>query len=487
MVQKRGLIFIFTISCITFIISLFTFLAFAVFNVGFLYRYPINTIEKIDNVWTLSKNKKNIVLIMSDMMGGIDIASILKSNCHLVNNFQGFTNYRNLITTHTGTNAAVLNLWAGYNFNVHNKNHHSDFKNLTFGQYMHKSLNILSTDFHNANWDVKWISPAYYHYNDLKSYWYSNWQAIEKDFQHLNVQALSGPDLAYWLNFKHFQDYQALNLPERVWEFDNHVNDIGLINALSKINVQKTAQPQFLTISSYAVHTPVIMNQAGQYQAALVDNSKNVYWSIEGFLKHFNQFIEHLKRQEIYNNTMIILVSDHGGKYASLPLIDKQYDLPATGNYNYDQIKKQSQTYPMFSRHLPTLMIKPFNSNDPLIDNYQDLLTNTDWLTFLQQYNQEINFLELIQANSSSKRNLFLKKIDDIITRKNLNLFSYGNDSWWADSMIKYLKPQGMFAGRSFIVKDNIFELANYKWAILDDDYYSKDDENMWNKNNDWN
>lgn len=438
------------------------------------YSYSYNSFNKVKDTMTLSKNHKNIIYIMVDMTNGFDVTSILQSNKKIANNFTGFTNYLNLITNNWGTNAAILNIFGGYDYNPYYKNHDLN-QNITFRNYMKNAMNVLISAFGKNKWEITAIANQYYHYNPKKSYWDSNWKTLEKDFQQYNLKAINANDISRLFYFQYPELYKDLKLPKKIFLKSSNVNFIPIISYLSKVEIKKTTTNKFMTIMDESNHGPIVMNQFGNYQNSS-NTPENIYNSTKGFIYKINNFISYLKKNNIYDNTMIIINSDHGNNNAqSLTMTNKNFNF--TG-IDYKDIIEIDKKYPGIIRAFPTLLVKPFNSTDKIKYDNDYLYTNADALTFIKEYNKEINFKIL----DETKDIRYLKQLKDIVLRKNIYLPSYKNDSLWNDNFIHYLTPNNGWGGYSFLVKNNIYELKNYLVSNDTKDYYNPDELNHWKK-----
>lgn len=453
------------------IITILMIIVIIISQMNNVYLYPFNDFAKVQETMSLSKNKKNIVYIMADMTGGFDVTSILQSNKEMANNFTGFTNYLNVVTNNWGTNASVPNIFAGYDYNTYYKNHGSQ-QDITFRKYMQNTLNVLFSAFGQKSWNISAVANQYYHFNE-NSYWDSNWQTLESDFKQYHVQAINANDISRLLYYQYPEKYKSLNLPNQIFFKSSNINFIPITSYLSMTNIKETENNKFLTIMDESNHVPVIMNQFGNYQSADL-TIKNIYNSTKGFLNKINDFITYLKINNAYDNTMIVINSDHGNNgTGSLPVSDSNYN--HTG-INYQDIKLIEKKYSGFTRAFPTLLVKPFNKNEPLSYDNSYLYTNADVLSFIKEYNNNVDFIELDQTKDPR----YLKQLSDISNRNDVYLPSYKNDWTWNDNFTHYPLPNSGLGGYSFLVKKSIYDKNNYLVSKDIKDYYSPDNLNDW-------
>ncbi|MBE4704367.1 sulfatase-like hydrolase/transferase [Spiroplasma platyhelix] len=453
-----------------------TIIIIAVSTIFSPYRYPFNTFAKVEATMTLSKNKKNVVYIMIDMTTGFDVTSILQSNPEMANNFSGFTNYLNVISTNWGTNASVPNIFGGYDFNPYYKNHGpAEIESIKFKDYMKNAMNILISAFGQSNWDLSAIGNQYYNYNSNKSYWDSNWETLESDFKEYNLKAINSNDVTRLLYYQYPNLYKKINLPNQFFLKSSNANFISISEYLSHCKIQDTENNKFMTIMNESNHSPTVMDQFGNYQTSNV-TIENIYKSTTGFVTKINNFISYLKANNIYDNTMIVINSDHGNNgTGSLPIANSAYN--HTG-IDYQDIVTIEKKYPSFTRAFPVLLVKPFSKTTAIEYDNNYLYTNTDILSFIKEYNNDVIFNLLDQTKDPR----FLKQLSDIQARSNVYMPSYHNDSLWSDDFNHYLNPDSGFGGVSFLVKQSIYQLANYLVAKDLKDYYSPDALENWNQ-----
>lgn len=465
----------FTLIIIFLIINLIlvvTMILVGLFVSGSNYLYPFNTFEKVEDTLSLSKNQKNVIYIMLDMTTGLDVTSILQSTPEFAENFTGFTNYLNVVTTNWGTNASVPNIFGGYDFNPYYKNY-GPMKDIDFKEYMTRAMNILFSAFGAKEWAISAVGNQYYNYNGRRSYWDSNWETLEKDFAQYHVQAINSNDISRLIYYQNPELYQQLKLPENIFLKSSNANFIPMTTYLSQAKIEETQTNKFIMMMDESNHSPTVMDEAGNYESSPV-TIKNIYRSTTGFVRKINNFISYLKTNGIYDNTMIVINSDHGNNgTGSLPVADPSYN--HTG-IDYQAIATIQKQYPKFTRGFPILLVKPFNETSPIKYDNGNLYTNTDALTFIKEYNPDVEFSLLNQTADPR----YLKKLSDAAARSEVYMPSYNNDSLWNDNFIHYLTPDSGFGGYSFLVKKSIYDLQNYLVARDLKDYYAPDDLAHW-------
>ena len=146
-------------------------------------------------------------------------------------------------------------------------------------------------------------------------------------------------------------------------------------------------------------------------------------------LKQISQFITFLKENNVYDNTRLILVSDHGIGYRG-----KNFTTEYIGGYSKDHLN-------------PLLMVKDFNAKDEIkIDN--KFMTNAD-VPFLATKGIIKNPVNPFTGNEISEKykengvKVTFEELFKTYHSKNQNYFTVPDNSWYT-------------------VKDNIFVDSNW-------------------------
>ena len=142
------------------------------------------------------------------------------------------------------------------------------------------------------------------------------------------------------------------------------------------------------------------------------------------------QYLDYLKHSEVYNNSRIIIMSDHGNKYVRFPEYS-DFNNEIVVNFN------------------PLLMVKDFNQNSDLkIDN--TFMTNADVPYIATKdiiSNPQNPFTGKILSSNSKLNGVYV-----YMDHKNWNAYQFTSNRVILDSLPKIMH-----------VKDNIFNEANWK------------------------
>jgi YidC/Oxa1 family membrane protein insertase len=325
----------------------------------------------VSPIFSLSRTGKNIVVLMLDRAISVFMPFIFEETPELKEIYSGFTFYPNTVSFNGYTRIGAPPIYGGYEYTPEGINKRT---NIPLVEKHNQSLIMLPRIFHENGFSVCVTDPPYANYNqksdlsifnawpDIKTYitdsqytdlWLSEnelnlpetgaiikrnmfWYSLIKGLPILFRQPLymdgnwcspvSSHSLGLTLNGYAVLDY----LPRLTEITDNNIN-----TALIMTN-NTTHEGSFLQAPLYV---PVsIVNNYGTTRFA-----KEVAYHINAAaIKRLADWFDFLKKENVYDNTRIILVSDHGPESNFVTKIG----LP----FNVDQFN-------------PLLMVKDFNAS----------------------------------------------------------------------------------------------------------------------------
>lgn len=299
----------------------------------------------------LSQNQPNYLYIILDEVYGQSTQDIFDNNKSLAKNFSGFTNYTNTAGIYPTTIVSVPAILTGELYN-----HTKDDINFLLKAFDHSPLLHKLGD---NEFDSKLITLPYYQCSPQK---FKNPPSFLPRFLG-NKMTSSCEEYLGFLNFSIFKATPdllkpylyvngrwSLNLsilregPTASWwirEFDFFAQHLHASNS----------SPTFRMFHTTITHSPVKYDKSCTY---LHTSPKPTY---ENFLSQDTcgfiqvaRILNRLKELNIYDNTYIIISSDHGRRYGVQPHLAQQFtsaDIPP---------KHHGLSH-------ATLMVKPFNSN----------------------------------------------------------------------------------------------------------------------------
>lgn len=350
----------------------------------------------------LSRNEKNVVVIMLDRAQGLLIPYMFKEKPELVDQFSGFTYYENTISFGNSTKLGSPALLGGYDYTPVEMNRRSD---LPLVDKHNEALLLMPLLFSQNGYNVSvWdpVSPGYQDIPDLSIY---------KDYPEIKVSLVEGTftddmqkQYAIDANLRNFFCFSLMKSAplclQRTIYNNGMYNQVSSDIYLSQIRESKSMAtgickifmeqyevlenlPQvtyisdeipgtFLHMTNNITHAPTLLRMPHYTPESYIDNTaydKNLndrfsangktlsepdmqqmahYHSNMAAMLQLGKWFDYLREQDVYDNTRIILVSDHGwylSQYAEELLHDDGSDALLN-----------------VSSYFPLLMVKDFNS-----------------------------------------------------------------------------------------------------------------------------
>lgn len=335
------------------------------------------TSSTLKPVYHLSKTGKNVILIMQDACLTPLLPEVFNEIPDLKNHFDGFTYFPNTTSLGSVTMTGSPGLFGGYDFTPYEINKRKD---QTLQQKHNEALLTLPVLFHNHGYDVTVSNLPYENYLEepvtemYKNYSYINrvntrgnfsriWYEkhnltknpyksflIKRNFICFSIFKMVPPFLR---NIIYSHKYWIANNP--YYETSEYVNSFSCLEFLPQI-IDTTAQrDSLIIIDDESTHADEFVESD-----LIPSNGSSIYKDDPIFKIHESVFLKYatlfdfLRKNDLYDNTRIIIVSDHGRGLSN-------HSLPE-----------------LFHPKLnATLLVKDFNSNEPFaIDN--TFMTNAD-------------------------------------------------------------------------------------------------------------
>lgn len=375
--------------CTIFLISLAAISGKNIISVqnSFRRNAPPDFSKKIEPVFHLSKTGKNVIVLMQDRYFSPLIPEILKNNPELNEQLDGFVWYPNTVSFGKLTMIGTPGIFGGYDYTPFEINRRAD---KTLQQKHNEAILTMPVVFHNNNWNVTVADLPYENYLEqpvtdmYKGYefinrvtthgtysdiWYARHgmkkspfmsEGIKRNFIWFSVLKIVPPFMRqiiyhkeYWISYNKFENSA---------KFIDNYSEIDLFPELFDDSSEKNA---FFLLDNEANHESILL-QAPDYVP--VENvtqfgpggNDATYSSMVGIILRFTNFIDFLKKNEIYDNTKIIIVSDHGMSRDTGTFDNKTQNFP----FNKDNMTA-------------TLLVKDFSSRGKLKKDYT-FMTNAD-------------------------------------------------------------------------------------------------------------
>lgn len=413
-------------------------------STGFFFKTGEEFNQKSDNKLitgeiAFSKDSKNIVYFLIDGFQGWFIKQIMKDNSELQDIYSGFIWYPNTISESNYTHSSLPVIYGGYDYNVNKMNAdslhtikeknsftselfinkvHSKGYTYTGSHMAYSNIDKNNYDCYIPKWHKQWKKLS--NKIDLGVYneiWYKR---LYENAIFYSVPLFIKPKVynnTQWLSY--FRD-STKNKSDKI-----SFKEYNRVRLLPHISTTNTNKPNFIYIHSHFSHNPWnIISKNG-----IIINDVSPYQNNQWFIEQFAEWIKWMKKQGVYDNTRIILFSDHGADWYSYEgETISESPLKKTPS-NLKKIREKS-----FWRLNPLLMVKDFNSEDKLKENWQ-LMSNGD-----------VSYIAFDEKNPT---------MHDTINRTVIT-----NLTEWESHMIQ---QKTMQVYKQFEISNNIFDLSNWK------------------------
>ncbi|HYQ56415.1 MAG TPA: membrane protein insertase YidC [Draconibacterium sp.] len=384
---------------------------------------------------SFSKEKENIVVVITDMFNGYYMRNFLDEDPDLYNQLSGFKWYSNTLSVSSITGSSIGPMLMGYNYTADKLNE--------IDTPIEDKLTTLTEDFYtkvkNSGRDFTSTKLIYSKIDNSKfdTYlpkWTDKWNIWNKKLKIGLIKDHSQPLL--WQNAL----LHSAPLPLKAsiynsgkWfindtisnENSTRTQDYNFLRLLPYISNTENQKANFIFLHTYASHHPWdVVNKDGQL---LTDTTvfENNRWTINELAK----WIDWIKENNVYDNTKIIIASDHGPHWWH----DKEEELkmnipPFTTSNTAIELEDIMSLFPL-------LLVKDFNKTGKLeIDNR--LMSNADIPAIVFDENDPTKIKaedfpsrtlpssNIIWVNKLSQRNNFViskkfKVTDDIYNLEN--------------------------------------------------------------------
>ncbi len=365
-----------------------------------------------DPHFTLSKEGKNVVVIMLDRALGFQVPYLFAERPELYDRFDGFTYYENTISFSSATNYAAPALFGGYEYTPIEMNKREEESLVS---KHNEALKVMPVMFYEEGYEVtvcdapyanyQWIPDLsiYDEYEGINTYITEgkfgesstkgmDKESLQKKFFGYSVmkaspllvqgmlynsggynltskeagysgQVLEGTTRASGISQKFMDAYNVLvNLPAIT------VIDEGNTDTFMMMCNNTTHEPMLLQKPDYTV-SGYVDNTGYDNPASLTVNGKTINLSTDEQVYHYHtnmaallqigNWLDYLRANGVYDNTRIIIVSDHGSAI-------KQVD---------EMIFSEDSGHDV-EAYYPLLMVKDFNAKGFKVSD--EFMTNGD-------------------------------------------------------------------------------------------------------------
>jgi len=409
--------------------------------------------EKSTPTLTLSKTGKNVVVIMLDRAMGLYLPYILNEDQSLYERLDGFTYYNNVISFGGHTNFAAPALFGGYEYTPEEMNKRDT---VALVDKHNEALKVMPVIFENAGYDVTVCDPPYAGYqavpdlsifddypnirkfNTMGAFTRTNTkeERISNRFRNffcygitksspIGLQYLTYNNGVYnQLSETHYvgQTMQGTSIATGL--SNNFVDSYSVLEAMSSITVETANEKgSFIMLANETTHEPNLLSEPSYTPVVRVDNteydnSNQARFTVDGVtltmntpncmrfyhsnmaaIKRLADWFDYLRENGMYDNTRIIITSDHGyglGQSSDLLIdtfTDAQYYYPLLLVKDFNATGFTTDSTFMTNADVPTLAtsgvienaVNPFTGNPiNMNEKYahpQHIITSHNWYT----------------------------------------------------------------------------------------------------------
>lgn len=351
--------------------------------------------ENTEIINTLSLNQKNVIFYMSDMMNGNYFGRYLEENPEAEKILNGFVWYEDTLSIASATINTLPVMYGGLSYTP-------EELNKIDSSYIDKVLpgvsdfweKLLSNNFRISN-VTEWAGlnvPAEDLINkgyDTKDYYIQDCRDYVGYYCHKNNISINyGDEKTYLLNMLSIFMVSPNCTKKYVYDNGKWNNNNLQIKARQKFSlvgisylslfpniatVKNTDKNCFLYILGSLTHDPYGIGENGNLITSSIelDSPELPYYSAKKNIDEFIKLLDFLKENDIYDNTMIILCSDHGNAFFDNSLCN-------TFNVSAEISNDLSKCYAM-------LLTKNFNANDEFVIS-NSYMQNSDVYYYLEEY-----------------------------------------------------------------------------------------------------
>lgn len=395
-----------------------------------------NELFPVKPVFKLSKNGKNVILIMIDKYQSPFFNYMLHEKPILKEQFKGFTYYPNTVSFGTHTIYGTPGLFGGYEYIpmvFDKKNDNSLIK-----ENQNESLKVLPKIFHDNGYDCVVSNVPYENYNERTNSIYDyddpeDFFAVRSNLvgRTMSKSILLNIDNSMEGLRRNFLYYSLMKispifLQKGIYDGGKYLSaadkntmlyDMGFLGSFAVLErlcdytkIVDDDSYNFFMMDNAAVHQPNMLSYPDYmplpYTESIADKEfyddngnkfdgyKTFFTSTMGATILLGNFLDYLRENEVYDNTRIIIVADHGGPSDPWDdyLVEVEYDdkikfnlaninLQSSLKNHFLKIDGNKYTFTKLGFN-PLLLFKDFDSNDDLVVS-NEFMTNADTPTML--------------------------------------------------------------------------------------------------------
>lgn len=421
----------------------------------------------------LSKKGKNVIVFMLDRSIGPYVPYLFNEKPELKELFAGFTYYRNTVSMGTTTNTGSAALFGGYEYSAYEMDRRNEESLM---EKQNEALKVMPVLFAENGYHVtvcdppyagfKWIGDLsiYEDYPSINAYHtkgkfdhelkQSNRTTTQRNFVGYSIMKIMPLFIQHSFYDNGNYNNTDIDRPDYTEKFMDSYSVLDNLQEITPILEDETNT--FFMIDNETAHEPCKLQLPDYVPAFHCDNGDyeirnsgrftldgvslkedndwrlyHYYVDMAAFLK-LGEWFDYMRENEVYNNTRIILVSDHG--------------------FRLEQVDAYIKDGVDLMHFMPLLMVKDYNATEFTIsDNF---MTNADTPTIATK--------DLFEKAV----NPFTGKAITDDTKKDDNVIVFHTEYWQItdNNGNEFIQDAG---NRWYWVHDNIYDLNN--WNLMTD------------------
>lgn len=371
----------------------------------------------------LSTKGKNVIVLMMDRSMNMFFPYAIQEDPELKRQFDGFTYYPNTVSMGTSTNAGAPALFGGYEYSPYEINKR---KTETLEQKHNEALKVLPTLFEKNGYTVTVCDPPYAGYEwipDLSIYndnpgikaFITKGKYESKNEERdrnknprlfFSYSLMKAAPLFLQGNLYDKGSYNDTKIYKEPDYDENFIKDYAVLENLPRITkIQRNETDTFLMMDNETTHWATMLQLPDYAPAVKIDMKENEayeaahqdrfeydgqtlkidsewklkhYYSFMAAYKQLGNWMDWLRNQGVFDNTRIIIASDHGYKMAVYDnmFLENGFDLEwfmplllvkdfnATGITVSDQFMSNADVPTLSTKGLIEPAINPFTGKE---------------------------------------------------------------------------------------------------------------------------
>lgn len=314
-----------------------------------------------------SADGENIIIFVIDGAQGWYMHDLVKEDSSLRETFSGFTYYPNTLAMANYTYASVPSIMCGYDYSIAAMNRDeqktiiekvTDATETFYGKIKQDGFDFTSTilrysridenkfDNYIPAWHDSWSKKL--GLGKTEEFWYTR---LWENALFSSVPLFIKPGI--------YNDTKWV-VRERSNLNQSELNEYNFVRALPLISNTRNKRPNFIYIHSLYTHNPWSMiNEQDEFVRDVTP-----YECQRAFTYTFAEWIDWMKENGVYDNTKIILVSDHGPSWW-------HYDGEITTTAPIEWTEEEKISLERFLHLNSLLMVKDFNNDFPMREDWR--------------------------------------------------------------------------------------------------------------------